>query len=119
MPFDLVNKLDILTMLYVLAKSVSERLRKHTYKAACVAILLKFDDFKVINRQMTVALPIDDSYSIYKYAKRLFMANFAKQSVRSVGVSVSRLYSNKYEQLSLHHVFSRIPVKKENFPLLC
>jgi DNA polymerase-4 len=101
MPYDLVNELDILTMLYVLAKSVSERLRKHTYKAACVAILLKFDDFKVINRQTTVALPIDSEYEIYKYAKRLFLANFAKQSVRSVGVSVSRLYSNKYEQLSL------------------
>jgi len=101
MPYDLQNELDILTMLYVLSKTVSSRLKKHSLKASCISILLKYSDFKVINRQLTVNIPIDSEHDIYIHAKRLFMSNFDKRAVRSVGVSVTRLYNNKYEQLTL------------------
>jgi DNA polymerase-4 len=107
MPYDLQNELDILTMLYVLSKTVASRLKKHTLKAACVAILIKYSDFKSINRQLTVNIPIDKEQDIYIHAKRLFMSNFNRcrdgsvRAVRSVGVHVSRLYNSKYEQLTL------------------
>jgi DNA polymerase-4 len=101
MPFDLHSELDILTMLYVLSKTVSERLRKHAYKAACVSISIKYSDFKVINRQLTIDSPTNNEQEIFTNAKRLFLSNFDKRAVRSVGIHVSRLFSNKYEQLTL------------------
>jgi len=101
MPYDLWNELDILTMFYVLSKTVSERLKKHSLKGACIAILIKYNDFKVINRQLTVGIPTNSQYDVYMNAKRLFMSNFSRQAVRSVGIHVSRLYNNKYEQLTL------------------
>ena len=107
MPYDLHNELDILTMLYVLSKTVSARLKKHTVKASCVSILLKYSDFKTINRQLTVANPINDEQALYVNARQLFRANFDRRAVRSVGIHVSKLDKNIYEQLSL---FDKKPV---------
>ena len=101
MPYDLQDELDILTMLYVLSKTVSARLKKHTVKASCVAILIKYSDFKTINRQLTVEIPINDEQALYVNAKRLFLSNFDKRAVRSIGIHVSKLDNNRYEQLTL------------------
>ena len=101
MPYDLKNELDILTMLYVLSKTVSARLAKHKVKAKCIAILIKYNDFTAINRQLTLNLPTDSGLLIYKSAKSLYIDNFDEKSVRSVGVHVSKLQNNQYEQLSL------------------
>ncbi|MCL2634869.1 MAG: DNA polymerase IV [Oscillospiraceae bacterium] len=101
MPYDLQSELDILTMFYVLSKTVSSRLEKHALKAACISILIKYSDFNVINRQVTVNTPTNNKQDIYTNAKRLFMSNFARKPVRSVGIHVSKLYNNKYEQLTL------------------
>ena len=101
MPYDLREELDILTMLYVLSKTVSVRLKKHSYKSTCISVLIKYSDFKSINRQLTVGTPTNDEFDIYTNAKRLFMSNFEKRPVRSIGIHVSRLFNNKYEQLTL------------------
>lgn len=101
MPYDLWNELDVLTMLYVLSKTISARLLKHKLKAGCISILIKYSDFTSINRQLTVDLPTDKEQQIYKNAKRLFHNNFNEKAVRSVGVQVSRLHNNRFEQLSL------------------
>ena len=101
MPYDLTNEIDILSMLYILSRALSARLEKHGVKAACVSILIKYSDFSAINRQLTVDIPINKEREIYKHAKKLFINNYNKQAVRSVGVSVSHLKSNKSEQLTL------------------
>ena len=101
MPYDLTLEIDILTMLYVLAKTVSARLIKHKLKAACISILLKYNDFTAVTRQLTVNLPTDKEQILYKSAKSLFRSNFDGKPLRSVGVHVSRLKNNKYEQLTL------------------
>ncbi|MCL1866858.1 MAG: DNA polymerase IV [Oscillospiraceae bacterium] len=107
MPYDLHDELDILTMLYVLSGTVSSRLKKHSLKAGCVSILIKYSDFKTINRQLTVAVPVNDERSLYVNARQLFRANFDRRAVRSVGIHVSKLDKNMYEQLSL---FDKEPV---------
>jgi DNA polymerase-4 len=101
MPYDLTRELDILTMIYVLSKTVSARLKNHKLKAACISILLKYSDFTCVNRQLSVSLPTDKEQDIYKSAKSLFASNFNGTPLRSVGVHVSRLKNNKYEQLTL------------------
>ena len=101
MPYDLTVELDILTMLYVLSKTISARLKKHTTKTTCIAILIKYSDFTAINRQLTISLPTDKEQQIYESAKSLFRGNSDSKPVRSVGVSVSKLCNNKYEQLTL------------------
>jgi DNA polymerase-4 len=101
MPYDLTLELDILTMIYVLSKTVSARLRNHKLKAACISILLKYNDFTAMTRQLTVSLPTDKEQDIYRSAKSLFASNFSGNPLRSVGVHVSRLASNKFEQLTL------------------
>ncbi|MCL2018543.1 MAG: DNA polymerase IV [Oscillospiraceae bacterium] len=101
MPYDLTSELDILTMLYVLSKTVSARLEKHALKTACISILLKYNDFTTINRQLSLPLPTDKGQKIFISAKRLFMNNFDAKPIRSVGVHVSRLHNSNYEQLSL------------------
>ncbi|MCL2697905.1 MAG: DNA polymerase IV [Oscillospiraceae bacterium] len=101
MPYDLSNELDILTMIYVLSKTVSARLVNHKLKAACISILLKYNDFTAMTRQLTVSLPTDKEQDIFKSAKSLFTSNFSGTPLRSIGVHVSRLKSNRYEQLTL------------------
>jgi DNA polymerase-4 len=101
MPYDLTQELDILTMLYVLSKTIAARLTKHKLKAACVSVLLKYSDFSVVNRQLTLNLPSDNERMLYRSVKSLFASHYDGKSLRSVGVSVSRLHNNKYEQLSL------------------
>jgi len=101
MPYDLMNELDILTMLYILSKTVSARLTKHKLKAKCIGILIKYSNFATINRQLTPDLPIDNEQDIFKSVKRLFSGNFDKNPVRSIGVHVSKLQNSQFEQLSL------------------
>jgi DNA polymerase-4 len=107
MPYDLKSELDILTMIYVLSKTVSARLENHKVRATCISILIKYSDFTAINRQLTLNLPTDKAQDIYRSAKSLFTANYKSKAgaapgpVRSVGVHVSKLKSNKYEQLTL------------------
>jgi DNA polymerase-4 len=101
MPYDLTLELDILTMIYVLSKTISARLMNHKLKAACISILLKYNDFTSINRQLSLSLPTDRERDIYKSAKSLFTGNWGGSPLRSVGVHVSRLANNKYEQLTL------------------
>ncbi|MDR2559030.1 MAG: hypothetical protein LBC86_05750, partial [Oscillospiraceae bacterium] len=66
-----------------------------------IAILIKYNDFTAINRQLTIFLPTDKEQQLYASAKSLFQSNFDGKPVRSVGVSVSKLRNNKYEQLTL------------------
>jgi DNA polymerase-4 len=106
MPFDLSDDIDILTMFYVLSKTVSARLNKHKLKGDCISILIKYSDFTTINRQMTIETATDKEIDIYKIARRLFLSNFDKRPVRSVGVHVSKLHNNQHEQLTL---FEREP----------
>jgi len=101
MPYDLTREIDILTMLLVLSKTLSARLRKHTLKASCISILLKYNDFTTVSRQMSINFPTDKEHEIYRNVKSLFAANFTGSPLRSVGVSVSRLRNNRYEQLTL------------------
>jgi DNA polymerase-4 len=101
MPYDLTRELDILTMIYVLSKTISARLQNHKLKASCISILLKYSDFTALTRQLTVSLPTDKEHGIYKSAKSLFNSNFSGSPLRSIGISVSRLKNNKYEQLTL------------------
>lgn len=102
MPYDLVKELDILTMLFVLSKTVSARLKKHKVKAACVSVLIKYGDFEKINRQLSLNIPVDNECDLYKNAKRLFLGNYDKNKpVRSIGIHTSKLVGNRYEQLTL------------------
>jgi DNA polymerase-4 len=101
MPYDLTLELDILTMIYVLSKTVSARLKNHKLKAACISILLKYNDFTATTRQLTIPQPTDKEQRLYASAKSLFTSNFSGNPLRSVGVHVSRLASSKFEQLTL------------------
>jgi len=102
MPYDLTKEIDILTMLYVLSKTVSTRLKKHKVKAACVSVLIKYSDFEKINRQLSLNIPIDNECELYKNAKRLLLSNYNKNKpIRSIGIHTSKLRNNRYEQLTL------------------
>ena len=102
MPKDLSNRTDILSMLNVLSKTVSARLIKHSKKAKCISIFLKYNDFDIVNRQTTITTPTNNKETIYKTVQMLFEKHYINNKpIRSIGVHVSNLSHSKYCQLSL------------------
>lgn len=100
-PKDLTDEADILAMLYILSGSVSMRLRKHSLKAKCVKMNIKYSDFTILNRQLTLSTPTHSDEIIFTNVKKLFDLHYNGTPVRSLGVQVSSLNNSGFGQLSL------------------
>lgn len=100
-PKDIMNELSAAQYLYVLAGSVSARLKKRSLKASCVGVSLRRDDFSQLTRQRTLLRPTDDTDVIFANSYALLTKNHDfSRGLRSVGVRADKLEDMRYEQLS-------------------
>ncbi|HEY4711962.1 MAG TPA: hypothetical protein VIH69_04715 [Dehalococcoidia bacterium] len=88
--------------LHNLCQEVCQELRSQNKKAKCVAIKLRYADFKTITRQVTLQEAIDVTRVIFATAQRLLNKTLAKQGkpIRLIGIRVSSLVGEE-KQLSM------------------
>ena len=100
---------DIVRVLKHLSESVSRRLRRDGVFGRTVTVSVKTSDFKRHSCQMQLENSIDDADKLYTYAKELADKMLLGsdglfihgETVRLVGVGVSKLDDGSYRQLSL------------------
>ena len=91
-PRDLLDDEDVKIILYVLAESVSERLRKNNFKCNVVEISVRDNGLFSVTRQMKVSKATDVTNEIASAAMRLFLGHYRwEKPIRSVGVRACNL----------------------------
>ncbi|NJD62992.1 MAG: DNA polymerase IV [Deltaproteobacteria bacterium] len=93
-PEDLVNVNDVQKELLSLAGRVAERLRRQGVKGRTITLKVKYHDFTLITRAVTLDRGTDDGGEIYRGVLELLRKTEAgKRPVRLLGISLSHLSS--------------------------
>jgi DNA polymerase-4 len=73
------------------SERVARRLRKHHFKGRTVTLKLKYADFKLITRSVTLERPTCTGKTIFTEAVELLLSRGLRAKVRLVGIGVSNL----------------------------
>lgn len=91
-PRDLVNETDVTIIIYLLAESVSARLRENHFKGDVIEISIRDKDLYSFTRQQKISMPTNITNEIAAEAMRLFRENYSwEKPIRSIGVRVADL----------------------------
>ena len=98
---DLYTNEDVSAILYLLATTVSTRLKKHKLKTRCISINLRDNGFNKKVRQCSFPVPTDNAIYIFNKAYALFTKHYKweKPLRSSIGIRTDNLES--VEQLTL------------------
>lgn len=89
---DLTDLRQIRKELLRLATKVGERLRRHHFSGRAITLKLKYHDFIIVSRSMTMAQPTNDSRLVYQTVLSLLPKTLAGvKPVRLVGIAVDKL----------------------------
>ncbi|MBR6524981.1 MAG: DNA polymerase IV [Clostridia bacterium] len=102
-PFDIVHLDDARQVFYVLAESVSARLRAAGFRAKCISVSARTTELVTASHQCTLSRSTDMTHEIMDAVMRLFAERFGGHfPYRSVGISTSQLMDSRTpEQVSL------------------
>lgn len=89
--FDTNNFEEIKEYIRELSKEVSERAKEANKVGYSVQLVLKDDDFKVINRSKKLNKPTNDFIEIFDIATQLLEANLGDKMIRLAGVTLQNL----------------------------
>lgn len=89
--FDTNNFEEIKEYVRELSKEVSERAKEANKVGYSVQLVLKDDDFKVINRSKKLNKPTNDFIEIFDIATQLLEANLGDKMIRLAGVTLQNL----------------------------
>ena len=97
-PSDLSNNQQVKTVIYLLAESVAERMKKKNYYAKCVSVWIKNNKLETIDRQTILDNPTNVSEDIAMACYKLFCQHFDwSLTVRAIGVRVTNLTDGKIQ----------------------
>ena len=99
-PRDLTGADDVKIILYILAESVAERMRKENFYCRSVQISIRDNSLFSYERQGRLSIPSCTSQAIFEKAFELFQKNAPENPVRSLGVRACSLTHMEYRQLS-------------------
>ena len=89
-------------ILLALADSVAARMRADGFKAFCVAVSIRSNDFKNKSHQQKLREPTDGTNEIYQLAKKLFSELWnGKTPLRLLGIALTDLTKEDFVQTSL------------------
>ena len=101
-PQDIADARALDRALFKVAGIVAHRVRKHSFRASCVSVFIKYRDFTVIQRQCTLPEPTDVTAIILNAARAMLAEIWNGETpVRQVGLGVSKLTHDPYVQMSL------------------
>lgn len=90
---DTNNSEEILLRFADLAKEVSDHAKREEHVGLTIQIVIKYDDFSLINRSNTMIEPTNEADVIYREARNLFLNNFDGEMIRLVGITLQNLSS--------------------------
>ena len=101
-PKDLVDPKDIDRALFHVACIVAHRIRRDHFRASTVSMFIKYKDFSVAQKQCQVPQPTDITAVILNEARRMLTEVWdGITPLRQVGLGVSKLTHESFEQTSL------------------
>ena len=102
LPKDVSDERAIDKALFNVACVVAHRLRKARFRASCVSVSIKYNDFSVVQRQRQMSQPTDVTAVVLNEARNMVGELWDKKTpVRQVGLGVSKLTHEAAIQLSL------------------
>ncbi len=94
-PRDLENETDVSIIVYLLAESVSARLRENHFVGDVIEISVRDNELHSFTRQRKVSMPTNITSKIGTYAMQIFKDNYNwNKPIRSIGVRVADLMTD-------------------------
>lgn len=101
-PRDYTDPRDIDRALFNVACIVAHRIRRDDFRASTVSMFIKHKDFTVMQKQTSLSQPTDITAVILNEARRMLGEIWdGVTPIRQVGLGVSKLTHESYEQMSL------------------
>ena len=97
---DIRNPKDIEKKIDQFSDKLSKDLKSKRYIGKTLSIKIKYSDFSIITRNITLEHPTNDYDKIKFYAKFLYKKIDNRKSIRLLGLSMATLSKEKYKQLS-------------------
>lgn len=101
LPYDIDDEEEALKILFELTQTVYSRLKKSEFLAGQVCVSIRNNDFLTYSHQKTLTNNTDNINIIYNTVEQIFKEMYKNDSIRLLGVRVSKLTSNDVVQLSL------------------
>ena len=99
---DYTDPKDIDRALFNVACIVAHRIRRDDFRASTVSMFIKHKDFSVAQKQTSLTQPTDITAVILNEARRMLTEVWdGVTPIRQVGLGVSKLTHESYEQMSL------------------
>lgn len=101
------------SVLLKLSEEIGEEARRYGFMGRTVSIAIRYDDFKTITRQKSVA-PTYLTKDIYKTAAFLLDENWApKRPIRLLGVGISGFDEGENDQISFFDLDEKLPDERK------
>ena len=98
---DIVSVEQVLPILLEQCDSVATRMRRKGKKCSCISVTFRTLDFKNRSHQTSLSSATDVTDEIYENARRLFLEFWKGQPLRLIGVALTGLTDESFEQMSL------------------
>lgn len=98
---DIVSIEQVLPILLEQCDVVATRMRRKEKKCTSVSVTFRTLDFRNKSHQTTLPNATDMTDEIYKNAKKLFIESWKGEPLRLIGVALTNLMDESFEQMSL------------------
>ena len=98
---DIVSVEQVLPILLEQCDIVATRMRRKGKKCSCISVTFRTLDFKNRSHQTSLSSATDVTDEIYENARRLFLEFWKGQPLRLIGVALTGLADESFEQMSL------------------
>ena len=98
---DIVSVEQVLPILLEQCDIVATRMRRKGKKCSCISVTFRTLDFKNRSHQTSLSSATDVTDEIYENARRLFLEFWKWQPLRLIGVALTGLTDESFEQMSL------------------
>lgn len=98
---DIVSVEQVLPILLEQCDIVATRMRRKEKKCSCISVTFRTLDFKNRSHQTSLSSATDVTDEIYENARRLFLEFWKGQPLRLIGVALTGLTDESFEQMSL------------------
>ena len=98
---DIVSVEQVLPILLEQCDIVATRMRRKGKKCSCISVTFRTLDFKNRSHQTSLSSATDVTDEIYENARRLFLEFWKGQPLRLIGVALTGLTVESFEQMSL------------------
>lgn len=98
---DVTTREEAAQVVLGVCETVSNRLRKHKFRAGLVTVSVKNTNFQVSSKQQQTLRPINATNDLYELAMHIFDKLWNGKPLRHLGVSAGKLTDEEYAQISI------------------